>query len=133
MKNKSAEEVCYGLKRFVFPYFGLPNIFQCENGTEFKNSLVKNLIQNWEGDCKMVHGRPRHPQSQGLVEQANGTVERMLATHNFIQEKVTVLIPKIDRGGSDLPRLPGIISRKTGEKDVFHEIVSILLSLSDNK
>ncbi|CAF1107513.1 unnamed protein product [Brachionus calyciflorus] len=80
MENKSADEVCYGLKRFVFPYFGLPNTFQCDNGTEFKNSLVKRLIEEWEGDCKMVHGRPRHRQSQGLVEQANGTIERMLAS-----------------------------------------------------
>ena len=27
----------------------------------------------------MIHGRPRHPQTQGLVEQANGTMERMIA------------------------------------------------------
>lgn len=32
-----------------------------------------------------MHGRPRHPQSQGLVEQANGTLERMLAA--MIAEK----------------------------------------------
>lgn len=35
-------------------------------------------INRWDGDCKLVYGRPRHPQSQGLVEQANGTVEKMI-------------------------------------------------------
>jgi ribosomal protein L21E len=39
--------------------------------------VVKALTE-WDGECKIVYGRPRHPQSQGLVEQANGTVERML-------------------------------------------------------
>jgi hypothetical protein len=31
-------------------------------------------------DVTIVNGRVRHPQSQGLVEQANGTVKRMLTT-----------------------------------------------------
>lgn len=39
----------------------------------------KKLNNKIKGDCKIIHGRPRHPQSQGLVEQANGTLERMLA------------------------------------------------------
>ena len=77
---KSAEEVCHGLSHYVLPYFGLPQVLQCDNGTEFKNNLVKNVLENWEGSCKVIHGRPRHPQSQGLVEQANGTMERMLSS-----------------------------------------------------
>ena len=39
-----------------------------------------DLIKRWDGDCTLVYGRPRHPQSQGLVEQANGTVEKMVAS-----------------------------------------------------
>ena len=78
--NKCADEVAEGLERHVFAYFGLPSILQSDNGREFKNALVAELIQSWEGNCKIIHGRPRHPQSQGLVEQANGTLERMLAS-----------------------------------------------------
>ncbi len=54
------------------------HILQSDNGAEFKSKLFVNSIASWEGNCKIVYGRPRHPQSQGLVEQANGTVEKML-------------------------------------------------------
>ena len=63
----------------VFGLFGLPSIMQSDNGKEFKNKLMLDLIKGWEGSCKTVHGRPRHPQSQGLVEQSNGTMEKMIA------------------------------------------------------
>ena len=45
----------------------------------------------------MLHDRPRHPQSQGLVEQANGTMERMIAC-NMMQFKTNdwvSFLPKI--------------------------------------
>ncbi|RNA32349.1 hypothetical protein BpHYR1_024772 [Brachionus plicatilis] len=45
-----------------------------------------------------------------------------------VGDKVSVLIPRIDRGGSDLPRLPGFISRKSGE---FYAIVTELGILND--
>ena len=38
------------------------------------------------GKCVIIHGRARHPQSQGLVKQANGTLKTMLATMK-LQEK----------------------------------------------
>jgi len=31
-------------------------------------------------DLKIVHGKPRHSQSQGSVERANQDIENMLAT-----------------------------------------------------
>ena len=50
-----------------------------DNGLEFKNKTMIDLIKKWDGDCKCVYGRPRHPQSQGLIEQANGTEKNMIA------------------------------------------------------
>ena len=95
--NKCAEEVVNGVEERVFAYFGLPYIWQNDNGKEFKNVLMLSLIESWDGNCKIVHGRPRHPQSQGLVEQGNGTLERMIAammtqfdTNNWVK-----LLPKI--------------------------------------
>jgi hypothetical protein len=96
-EHKTAEEVCYGLKHYVFAYFGLPNILQSDNGLEFKNTLVRNLLETWEGSCKMIHGRPRHPQTQGLVEQSNGTMERMLSSmiHQFNNNQWVEFLPTI--------------------------------------
>ena len=100
MKQKCADEVLAGLYEKVFPYFGIPKIFQSDNGLEFKNSKVVNLINNWDGDCDIRYGRPRHPQSQGLIEQANGTTQRMLSSlvqqHKICQD---------DKSGNILPIL----------------------------
>jgi len=76
--TKTAEEVASGLKMYVFPYVGLPVNFQMDNGLEFKNKTVRELVNDWPGDCKIIHSRPRHPQTNGLVEQSNGTVKTML-------------------------------------------------------
>lgn len=50
-----------------------------DNGREFVNSTITELHNMWE-DVKIVHGKPRHSQSQGSVERANRDVEDMLAT-----------------------------------------------------
>ena len=47
MEHKTAEEVTYGFNRHVLPYFGLPKILHCDNGTEFKsNRTGKNLYHS---------------------------------------------------------------------------------------
>ena len=40
--------------------------------------IISEVKQLWPG-CKMVHGRPRHSQSQGGVERLNRTVEAKLS------------------------------------------------------
>ncbi len=59
--------------------------------------MVIELLKSWDGNVTHIFGRPRHPQSNGLVEQANGTVQRMLnsmmaqfATTNWVK-----LLPKV--------------------------------------
>ena len=43
-----------------------------------KLQLVKEIASQWTA-CKIVHGKPRHSQSQGSVERANRDVEDKLA------------------------------------------------------
>jgi len=77
--SKSARDVANALEKWVFPVMGLPSILQSDNGWEFVNKLIEEVIATWPGQMQLVSGRPRHPQSQGLVEQAHYTLERMMS------------------------------------------------------
>jgi IS30 family transposase len=76
LKSKRAEEVSSELLKKILQ-FGAPKILQSDNGREFVNSVINQLISRWPS-CKIVNGRPRHPQSQGSVERSNQDVENML-------------------------------------------------------
>lgn len=75
IKEKSAEEVLKFLQE-TFSVFGFPAILQSDNGKEFKNALISQFCN--DNRVRMVHGRPRHPQSQGKVERLNQTLARSL-------------------------------------------------------
>ena len=70
-----ASLVCLELYK-IFSIQGPPAILQSDNGTEFKNEIVRVMCASY--GIKMVHGRPRHPQSQGSVERSNDCVGKML-------------------------------------------------------
>lgn len=78
LQSKTAEEVSKKLLD-IFCTFGSPSILQSDNGREFANKVVESLTQMWPG-LKIVHGKPRHSQSQGSVERANQDIEKMLMT-----------------------------------------------------
>lgn len=78
LRTKTAEEVAYNLLD-IFTTFGAPCILHSDNGREFCNKVIENMCQMWE-EMKIVHGKPRHSQSQGSVERANQDIENMLAT-----------------------------------------------------
>lgn len=76
LKSKRAQEVAYNLLD-IFTTIGAPNILQSDNGCEFCNEVIREVSSLWS-DIKLVNGRPRHSQSQGLVERANRDIEDML-------------------------------------------------------
>ena len=47
-----------------------PSAQQSDNGSEFTASVITELKFLWP-DLLMVHGKSRHPQSQGSVERLN--------------------------------------------------------------
>lgn len=61
----------------IFLMFGPPVIIQCDNGSEFSD-LTERLCDLWP-NLQVINGRPRHPQSQGMVERANGIMETKIA------------------------------------------------------
>ena len=58
--------------------FGPPTVAQMDNGKEFKG-LCLILLKRF--GIPIVNGRPRRPQTQGLVEQANGVAKTKLAVY----------------------------------------------------
>lgn len=81
LKRKTAEEVASGLNEKVFPYVGLPRNLHSDNGREFVNKIVRELVKDWgcENDVLFINGRLRYSQRQGLVEHGNATIERHIA------------------------------------------------------
>ena len=75
--NKTAVEVAFVLTRLIFPMMGI--LLQSDNGREFVNHVIDEVLTVWPGQVQLINGRPRHPQSQGLMEQAHYTLERMLS------------------------------------------------------
>ncbi|KAE8741003.1 hypothetical protein FOCC_FOCC013472, partial [Frankliniella occidentalis] len=61
----------------IFLEFGAPTVLQSDNSREFANAVVESLCRIWQG-MKIVHGKPRHSQSQGSVERANQDIQNML-------------------------------------------------------
>lgn len=76
METKRAEEVASNLLS-IFLLIGAPKILQSDNGREFVNKVIIELKGMWP-ECIIVHGRPRHPQSQGSIERSNQDVENMI-------------------------------------------------------
>ena len=77
LSSKCAREVALRLVD-IFTLIGAPCILQMDNGREFVAKVVEELKLIWPG-MAIVHGKPRHPQSQGSVERANGDVHTMLS------------------------------------------------------
>ena len=66
------------LQNQIFSYLGTPKILHSDNGREFVNDIISSIVKEWPGEVTIVNGRPRNPQCQGLIEQGNGTVEKLL-------------------------------------------------------
>ena len=60
--------------------FGTPCILQSNNGRELKNETIRSALKQMWPELSIVHGKPRHSQSQGSVERANQDIQNMLIT-----------------------------------------------------
>ncbi|RFU28490.1 hypothetical protein B7463_g7831, partial [Scytalidium lignicola] len=71
LKSKESKPISEAFAQFIMAFLP-PKIVQCDNGREFKGAL---LILLRKYGIRVINGKPRSPQTQGLVEQANGVVE----------------------------------------------------------
>ena len=76
LTSKRAEEVAKHLMD-IFCIFGAPAVLQSDNGREFANRVVSDLKSMWS-NLAIVHGKPRHSQSQGSVERANQDIQNII-------------------------------------------------------
>lgn len=76
LTSKHAAEVAF-LIADIFLLLGVPVLLQSDNGSEFTAQIITELGSLWP-ELSIVHGKPRHPQSQGSVERANGDIKDML-------------------------------------------------------
>jgi hypothetical protein len=86
--SKRAVEVASNLLT-IFLTFGAPKFLQSDNGREFINSVINKIKEFWP-ERIIVHGRPRHPQSQGSIERRNQDFENMLRAWNNKSKKWSV-------------------------------------------
>ena len=76
MTNKEAATVARHVHTWI-SILGIFEILQSDNGSEFKGICLE-LMRRY--GIKVINGRPRTSRTQGLIEQANGTVKnRILA------------------------------------------------------
>ncbi|KAE9544391.1 hypothetical protein AGLY_001570 [Aphis glycines] len=87
LTSKRATEIAHELLK-IFLEQGAPQTLQSDNGREFTAKIIEELAELWP-ECKIVHGWPRHPQSQGSVERSNQDVENMLRTCRVVDSKST--------------------------------------------
>ena len=73
MTSKKCDEVVQNMKQ-IFYLFGAPKILQTDNGGEFTGKCMEEALHDFP-NTKRIRGRARHPQSQGLIERANQTLE----------------------------------------------------------
>ena len=78
LMRKSGAEVATNLRSQVFAYVGIPKILHSDNGREFVNKIVQDVVKEWPGQITILNGRPRNPKCQGLIEQGNFMVEKLL-------------------------------------------------------
>ena len=86
LQSKRAAAIAFALLE-IFTLIGAPAILQTDNGREFcgaagksvelsdeeMTDIISELKDVW-AECRIVHGRPRHSQSQGGIERLNRSI-----------------------------------------------------------
>ena len=86
LHSKQTSEVSHHLYD-IFTLIGAPKILQSDNGNEFIGAPLTTMMNTFWPKTELIRGSPRHPQSQGSVEKANGDIKIMLC--GLMREKNT--------------------------------------------
>ena len=78
LNSKESYEIYPLIKNFMINN-GFPKYLITDNGTEFKNKLIKEFCEN--NHVKIIHGLPYRPHSQGVVERIHRIIKKGLLCH----------------------------------------------------
>ena len=81
--DQRAETVAKCLVDEVIRRFGVPNYIHSDQGRQFESELYQEV--SFLLDIKKTRTTPYHPQSDGMVERFNKTLEALL--HAFVNEE----------------------------------------------
>ena len=87
LERKSAQEVLYSINEFILRN-GKPQILQSDNGREFNNKLINEYCET--NGIKIIHSRPRHPSTNGVVERVHQNIRKALLA--LKQKKKIIMI-----------------------------------------
>jgi hypothetical protein len=90
--DKTAAHVAKALMDIFF-IRGPPRAVSCDNGREFNNSLLRELLASF-GTC-INYGVPYRPQGQGLIERANREIVKYLKGLDIDEHRWDTHIPAI--------------------------------------
>ena len=86
LKTKSAQEVAKVFFNSVICKHGIPVTVVTDNGKEFVNQIFEDIAKML--NMKHIRTTAYHPQANGVIERANGTVVNILRT--LVQENTTI-------------------------------------------
>ena len=77
LPDKSAMQVAWFIYDKIICRYGCPAIIQSDNGLEFVNEIIKQLLEKFQ----IWHQRvsPYHPQANGMIERFNRTLGEALS------------------------------------------------------
>lgn len=75
-KDHKAETIAIALMEGFIGRFGIPHVIHTDQGRDFESKLFKELCKLL--DIEKTHTTPWHPQSDGLVERFNRTLETLM-------------------------------------------------------
>lgn len=85
----STKNVVISSFKAAFEEFGMPKTVLSDNGSQFAG-FKKGYTQfeKWlmNHDILPIHGRIKHPQTQGKIERFHGTMKRELLNHNKFED-----------------------------------------------
>ena len=113
----------------MFNYVGKPSIFQSDNGLEYNNSIIKNLLET--NNVKHILSSPRNPQSNGVVEVVHKEVRKnILCNINDIIDELSfknIILECVNIHNNNIHTVTGYAPSfliKNNDEEIYEEVIN---------